>query len=171
MLNQNAFNVQVQQAFQQVVEELGEIFSFREFLASVISWRQKDIRIEDDQMPPGMTGYSIGLYDCFLVCTQPGLNSTQKLVTTLHELWHIRRGDVPLLSAGPQTPTYQVFIQRRDRHTSVVSRQFKPQLHRFHYMYNSPNERLVETLARRTTHAIITHETSIHEIAKTVYEW
>lgn len=171
MASQDTFEVQMQLAFQQVVEELGEIFSFGEFLASVIGWRQKDIRIECDQMPLGMTGYSIGLCDCFLVCTQPGLNSTQKLVTTLHEIWHIRRGDVPLLSAGPQTPTYQVFIQRRDRHTSVVSRQFKPQTHRFHHMYNTPNERLVETLARRTAHAIITYETSNHEIAKTVYEW
>jgi hypothetical protein len=171
MSRQDTFEVQVQLAFQQVVEELGEIFSFEEFLASVVSWRQKDIRIEYDQMPQGMTGYSIGLCDCFLVCTLPRLNSIQELVTKLHEIWHIRRGDVPLLSAGTQTPTYQVFIQKRDRHTSVVSRQFMPQTHRFYHMYNTPNERLVETLARRTAHAIIAHETSSHEIAKTVYEW
>lgn len=171
MPSQDIFDAQVQQAFRQVVEELSEIFSFQQFLASVISWRQKDIRIEHDQMPAGMTGYSIGLRDCFLVCTKPRLNPIQELVTTLHEIWHIRRGDIPLLSAGPQTPTYQLFIQRRDRHISVVSRQFRPQTDRFHHLYNIPSERLVETLARRTAHSIITYEASLHEIAKTVYGW
>jgi hypothetical protein len=101
--------------FYKITAELGEVFSFDALCGYVERWRQKRLRIEADQMPVGMSGYSVALRDCDLICFRPGLTRTQRLATRLHEICHLIRGDVPFLSAGERTQPYQQFIKQRDR--------------------------------------------------------
>lgn len=158
------------EAFTQLLNEIGaEAFSCKQFVSVIEGWRHKEIRLEQDKMPVGMSGYGVGLADCDLACIRPGLSPTQKLGTILHELWHFRRFDIPLLQNGENTPKYDIFIKLRDRHTIVVSRQHDPGIQRFHAMYRNPTERLVETLARLTLKRILYYERQLPEYIQDMY--
>jgi hypothetical protein len=73
----------------QVITELGKIpFSFDDLVGYIERLRQKDMRIEEDWMPVGMTGYAVALRDCDLICTRPGLSPLQNRIAQLHEMAH-----------------------------------------------------------------------------------
>jgi hypothetical protein len=153
-----------------LIAELGrETFSFAEIVAYVERWRCKPMRIEKDRMPVGMTGYSVGLRDCDLICVRPGLTSTQNLNVTLHELCHFLRGDIALLAAGEKTPEYQQFVLQRARYELIMSRQFTKEHSRFFRMYDDPCERDTETLARICLQCIVRHNSLVPEVAMNVF--
>jgi hypothetical protein len=152
-----------QRSFLRAVNELGEHFAFRDLIGYVERWREKQLRIETDRMPVDMTGYAIALRDCDLICTLSGLSEIQRRTTQLHEIGHLVMGHIPYLSHGPTTPSYPVFVRRRDRHRHVLSRQ------RFFDSYADPRERSAESFARLCLHAILIHERSVPQVIIDIY--
>lgn len=147
-----------------LIKELEKIpFSFDDIIGYIERQRQKELRIEEDKMPAGMTGYAVALLDCDLICTRPGLSPTQKRAAKLHEMSHFIRGDIALFSNGKKTPMYKRFIYLRDRYSIVESRQ------RFFDMYTSPKEKDTEELARILLQYIIKHESLTPTIACDLY--
>jgi hypothetical protein len=132
----------VQDALRRLFDEIGELFSMDQLIGYLVRWRGKELRIEEDIMPPGITGYSVALRDCDLIATRRGLTKTQRQVTQFHEIGHFVKGDMPLLSRGEQTTVYRKFITQRDRHAFVTSR------NRFFDSYDDHLEYDAECLAR-----------------------
>jgi len=144
--------------------ELGkDMFSVNDIIGYIERKRQKALRIEEDDMPAGMTGYAVGLRDCDLICTRRSLSETQKLVTRLHEMAHFIRGDIPLLSAGADTVVYEQFILSRDRHRLIETRE------RIFGMYHTPQEKNTELLARILLQRIREHERNMPPSARQMY--
>jgi hypothetical protein len=154
----------IYRSFTSLIDEIQKpIFSFDEFVTCAVIWRdQKEVRMEYDKMPADMAGYGVGLPDCFFIGISKRLSPTQQLVTKLHELWHIRRKDIPDLS-DKNAPPFREFIRRRDRLSFVVSRQMRTSTNRF-FIYNEPSEYIVEALARMTMERILKYEASNNSI-------
>lgn len=149
---------------QRLLTEFGRsTFSMSDIIGYIERNRQKTLRIEKDTMPVGMTGYAIGLRDCDLICTAYHLSEAQQTVTTLHEMGHFIRGDIPKLTSGEETDTYAGFIQRRDRHTLPERRE------RFIEMYRTPREHNTELLARIMLQYIREHDEMMSDLARQVY--
>lgn len=150
---------------QRMLAELGDDqFSIRDIIKYIERNRLKNLRIEKDDMPVRMTGYAVALSDCDLICTRHDLSTAQQLVTQLHEMSHFIRGDIPLLSIGEETTTYDQFIQKRDRHLASEARE------RFISMYHSPREHDTETMARILLQCIRKYEQNIPPVARQLYQ-
>jgi hypothetical protein len=154
----------VQAALHRLFDEIGELFSMNQLIGYLVRWRDKPLRIEEDTMPPGITGYSVALRDCDLIATRRGLTKTQRQVTQFHELGHFVKGDMPLLSKGQRTTTYKTFITKRDRHNIVTSR------NRFFDSYDNASEYDAECLARIFMQIINLHAKQSNQILSDVLE-
>lgn len=146
--------------------ELGkDVFSFNDIIGYIERKRQKHLRIEEDNMPAGMTGYAIGLRDCDLICTRRNLSEAQRLVTQLHEMAHFIRGDIPILSGGEKTTTYDKFIYQRDRHQLLTPRE------RIFEMYVTTQEHDTELLARILLQFVRSSERDMPPSAQQLYNF
>jgi hypothetical protein len=148
----------VQRTVTAVETVLGSSFSFDLLVEFVAAVRMKPVRIEEDQMPIGMTGYCVALQDVDLICTRACLDSTLTRAAKLHELSHLLLGHIPHYSNGTDTPTYATFIQRRDlqradRRDSAAA-------------YEAPQERDAELLATHLFDSIRQYESSVPDIAR-----
>lgn len=149
--------------FLRLTLELGDTYSLSQLIGYVERWRGKPLRIEEDQMPPTMTGYSVALKDCDLIATHPRLSASQKRTTLLHEIAHFILGHIPLLSAGPATLPYEAFTERRDRFENVLSRQ------RIFDSYADLVEQDAETLARLCLQAVLHYERALSALSIDIY--
>ena len=152
--------------FAKVTHEIGNHFALTHLIGYTERWRQKMLRIEADQMPPEMTAYAVSLADCDLVCTHPALSTTQRQVAILHEIAHLIRFDIPRVPPSDKL-TYQLFIQRRDRHRDTLTDPIIHRRSRFFNRADDPREASAERLARMFMHCIVTYEAS--DIANRVY--
>ncbi|MBM7846670.1 hypothetical protein [Herpetosiphon giganteus] len=141
----------VTHSLRRLLHELGGTFSHEHLRGYIERWRGKPLRLEEDTMPPGMTGYAIALRDCDLIATRRGLTKTQKKITQLHEMAHFINGDLPLYSHGEATAGYRQFLRQQQRHNDVTSRQ------RFFDTFDDMVERNAETLARILANIITAH--------------
>lgn len=121
----------------------------------------KPVRIEEDQMPIGMTGYCVALQDMDLICTRAGLDNTLTRAAQLHELSHLLLGHIPRYSTGTDTSTYATFIQRRDLQ--------RADRRDYATAYDAPQERDAELLATHLFDGIRQYESSVPDIARYVH--
>lgn len=152
--------------FTKVTEEIGEHFALAHLIGYTERWRQKTLRIENDQMPPEMTAYAVSLADCDLVCTHPALSTTQRQMAILHEIAHLIRFDIPR-SPGSAQLTYQAFVQRREQQARATADTIMHRRLRFFNRYDDPREASAECLARMFMQCMVNYEAS--GIAKRVY--
>lgn len=132
----------VYRALMQITSVLGSSFSLKQLTSYVQSWRQKTLRIEPDSMPPGMTGYCVPLRDLDLVCFRVDLDAVLQQISVLHELAHLLLGHIEPLPLGEATPTYTLFVDRRDHESMATYRK------RFYdTLYNAEREQDAESLA------------------------
>lgn len=129
------------QTFFSITQALSFSFSFDELKELTAAWRQKELRVEDDVMPAGMTGYSIALRDCDLACARWDLNPRQKRGAHLHEIGHFLQKHLPNMSDGPTTRPYNEFILRRDLTNALRRERF------YDTLYNDLREQGTELLA------------------------
>jgi parvulin-like peptidyl-prolyl isomerase len=78
---------------------------------------------------------------------------------------HILRGEVPMLSLGDKTDTYQQFMQRINRYNLAERNK------RFLEMYGTPHEQETELLARMLLRFIRENEQDMPPVAKQLYHW
>ena len=148
----------VQRAVTTIQRVLGSVFSFDLLVDFVAAVRMKPVRIEEDEMPIGMTGYCVALQDVDLICTRAGLDSILTRAAQLHELSHLILGHIPRYSNGADTPLFATFIQHRnlqraDRRDYAAT-------------YDAPQERDAELLATYLFQSIRQYETSVPDIAQ-----
>lgn len=112
-------HAEIERVFLAIVCALDEEFSLTTLCDLVQLWRGKALRIETDQLDPGTTGCCLALQDVDLIYTQRGIDSILMQIAILHEIAHLILGHVPLLANGEGTPAYDVFVQRRERTTTM----------------------------------------------------
>lgn len=151
----------VQHTFKLVVSVLGSNFPLAALVNLVELHRGKPLRIEEDVMPVGMTGYCIALHDVDLVCTRSHLDEVLKRSAQLHEIAHLLLGHLPQLSYGETTPSYETFLKRRDLRQAV----FRTHIN----AYLAPEEWSAETLGTLLLECIMREELSIPHIARSLH--
>lgn len=151
----------VQRTFGTITQMLGDTFSLASLVMLTELWRGKTLRIEEDEMPAGMSGYCVALQDVDLICVRKGMDSILVRSVQLHEIAHLLLGHLPRLSSGSTTPTYSVFTQRRDLDAA---------LNRSHVLaYAELHELAAETLGTLLFECILREETTMPALARNLY--
>jgi hypothetical protein len=151
----------VQRTYDVIVRELGTAFSFQALIREISLRRGKRLVIDQAPMPVSMTGYCIGLQDVDLITTREGLDSFLAEMVRLHECAHLLLSHIPKLSAGPETPTYAEFCERRNSQNAI----FRAHTN----IYDDPDERDAETLATMLYVAISEYKKSLPSGARDLH--
>ena len=157
----------VQRAFSNLNQEIGDVYSLDNIIGYVERWRQKPIRIENDQMPPDMTGYTISLLDCDLICKCPWLDALLERRTILHELAHLILNHIPPQPKDTKATLYATFIRRRDRYNSVAHCLYRQRI--YEATTRNPQEQDAELLAILISKGIRRYEMQTPIIARMLH--
>ncbi len=149
---------EVNQVYQIIGSVLGETFSFKALVNFTSLHRNKVLVVEQDKMPVALSGYCLALQDVDLVCTRSGMDNILMRAVQLHEISHILLGHMPLLSNGPETPSYKNFLRNRDRHSALYRSGATA--------YDTPQEYAAEMLATLLLPCIMRDENSIPRLAE-----
>lgn len=152
---------EVQRVFDLLRGVLTDTFSFESLANFTSLYRERPLRIEEEILPVGISGYCIALHDVDLICTRRGLDTILVTTARLHEIAHLLLGHIPTRSLGEATPSYTAFAVQRDLRTA---------LYRTHVSaYETPAERAAETLATHLLKCILREQASLPPLARELY--
>ena len=167
MLLPPSISLAVQRAFSNFNQEMGDVYPLDSVVGYAERWRQKPIRIENDQMPPGMTGYTVSLLDCDLICKCPGLDALLEQRTVLHELAHLILYHIPSQPKETKVIPYATFIKRRDRSDSAAHCLYRQRI--YAATTRNPQEQDAEVLAILINKGIRRYEMQTPLIARMLH--
>ena len=76
-----------------IVDTLGTTFSINDFIAYVSQERKKDVVVVNKLIDTAYLGLCFSFNNCDLIIVVPNLSRRLYLITLLHELIHVLRGD------------------------------------------------------------------------------
>jgi hypothetical protein len=151
----------VERVFTGITHTYGVAFSFPAIITLIECQRGKPLRLEQDWMPVGMTGYCIALQDADLICTRTGMVPLLRQVAQLHEMAHLLLGHVPQLPFGSQTATYAEFARHRALEGTLHHARLAA--------YDTPREQAAETLATLLLDGIRKYEETVPTVARLLH--
>ncbi|HEY7414492.1 MAG TPA: hypothetical protein VH593_04815 [Ktedonobacteraceae bacterium] len=157
----DAISSTVRSAFQQIVKQLGQTFSWQDLTLLTASCRGKPLQFEQRDIPVAITGYCLALRDVDLIVTRAGMDDVLTWTAKLHEMAHLLLRHLPDCSYGPLTPTYTAF-RKAEHRQGIVYRASE---------YDDPQERDAELLATLLLDCITQYETSLPKVARDIYGW
>lgn len=149
-------------AFQHITTLFGPSFTIVDIIRYIEALRQKDIRIEHEGMPTGISGYCVSLRDVDLICIRHGLDHDRALLASLHELAHLLLGHIAL-HHNEQQVSYIEFTQHRS------SANHPPADCVMRSVYDNEQEVAAETLATLLITGIYRQEQETPRLARLVY--
>ncbi len=136
-MNSPLIPADVQHAYRLIVEYLGTSFSLDSLLDFLAACRGKSVRLEEQTLPIGITGYCFAFQDVDLIVVRYRLDPVRRLGTCLHECAHFFLRHIPRTSAGEATTTFAAFVEQH----------VQGDVDRLRACYDEPQERAAEMLA------------------------
>jgi hypothetical protein len=98
----------------EIKSKLGSSFSLNQLRCYIEMHRNKPLLIERDTMPPGMSGYVVGLKDVDLIGIAADADEVMSQSTIVHEMAHLASDHIARFALGEDTPTYEDFCHNRN---------------------------------------------------------
>lgn len=98
----------------EIKSQLGSSFSLNQLRCYIEMRRNKPLLIERDRIPPGMSGYVVGLKDVDLIGIASDADEVMAHSTIVHEMAHLASGHIARFALGADTPTFEEFCHNRD---------------------------------------------------------